>query len=104
MELFPAAILLLCPYSVQAILPSLFICGIDAYLLAYECGYCKDYKEWRLADLGSIEDMTKLSEESSEKLLPSPSTARATSSFPYKNPTPRSSEKDMLIRWPSPGW
>ena len=66
---FPTAMLLLCPYSVQAILPSLFICGIDAYLLAYESGYCKDYKEWRLADLGTKEDMTKLSRESLEKLF-----------------------------------
>jgi len=66
---FPAAVLLLCPYSVQAILPSLFICGIDAYLAAYDSGYCKDYKEWRLADLGSKEDRTSLSGESMEKLL-----------------------------------
>jgi hypothetical protein len=66
---FPTAMLLLCPYSVQAILPSLFICGIDAYLLAYESGYCKDYKEWRLADLGTKEDMTKLNRESSENLF-----------------------------------
>jgi hypothetical protein len=66
---FPAAILLLCPYSVQAILPSLFICGTYAYLLAYDSGYCKDYKEWRLADLGTKENMTKLSKESMEKLF-----------------------------------
>lgn len=67
--LFPAAILLLCPYSVQAILPSLFICGIDAFLLAYDSGYCRDYKEWRLADLGTKEDRTTLSNKSSSKLL-----------------------------------
>jgi hypothetical protein len=67
--LFPSAILLLCPYSVQAILPSLFICGIDAYLLAYESGSCKDYKEWRLADLGTKPDRTTLSHESSGKLF-----------------------------------
>jgi hypothetical protein len=67
--LFPTAVLLLCPYSVQAILPSLFICGIDAYLLAYNSGYCKDYKEWRLADLGTKEERTTLSEESWEKLF-----------------------------------
>jgi hypothetical protein len=67
--LFPAAILLLCPYSVQAILPSLFICGIDAYLLAYDSGYCKDYREWRLADLGIKQDRTTMSKESSEKLF-----------------------------------
>ncbi len=68
--LFPAAVLLLCPYSVQAILPSLFICGIDIFLLlAYDSGYCRDYKEWRLADLGTKEEKTTLSEESSKKLL-----------------------------------
>jgi hypothetical protein len=67
--LFSAAILLLCPYSVQAILPSLFICGIDAFLLAYESGYCKDYKEWRLADLGTKKERTTLSRESSRRLF-----------------------------------
>jgi len=66
---FPTAMLLLCPYSVQAILPSLFICGIDAFLLAYDSGFCKDYKEWRLADLGDKQDRTTLSKESSEKLF-----------------------------------
>lgn len=66
---FPAAFLLLCPYSVQAILPSLFICGTDTYLLAYDSGYCKDYKEWRLADLGTKQERTTLSKESSEKLF-----------------------------------
>lgn len=66
---FPTAFLLLCPYSVQAILPSLFICGIDAYLVAYETGYCKDYIEWRKADLGDKQDRTSLSKESMENLL-----------------------------------
>ncbi len=66
---FPTAILLLCPYSVQAILPSLFICGIDAYLLAYDSGFCNDYGEWRLADLGTKEDRTTLNKESSEKIF-----------------------------------
>lgn len=66
---FPAAILLLCPYSVQAILPALFMCGIKAFLLAYESGYCKDYKEWRQADLGRKEERTKLSSDSREKLF-----------------------------------
>ena len=66
---FPAAILLLCPYSVQAILPSLFICSIDAYILAYDSGYCRGYKEWRRADLGDKQDRTSMSKESSEKLF-----------------------------------
>lgn len=67
--LFPAAILLLCPYSVQAILPALFICSIEAYLIAYESGYCKDYQEWRRADLGTKEERTSLSVESWKKLF-----------------------------------
>lgn len=66
---FPTAVLLLCPYSVQAILPSLFVCGIHAQLFAYDSGYCKDYKEWRLADLGTKEDRTSLSEESLDRLF-----------------------------------
>jgi hypothetical protein len=66
---FPAAILLLCPYSVQAILPSLLICGIDAYLVAYDSGFCKDYKEWRKADLGDKKERTTLNSESIGKLL-----------------------------------
>lgn len=66
---FPTAILLLCPYSVQAILPSLFICGIATYLIAYESGYCKDYKEWRRADLGQKEERTQLGTDSWEKLF-----------------------------------
>lgn len=67
--LFPKAILLLCPYSVQAILPSLFICGLEAFLMAYDSGYCQDYKAWRRADLGVKEDQTTLAEESWQKLL-----------------------------------
>lgn len=67
--LFPTAILLLCPYSVQAILPSLFICGIDTFLFAYDSGYCKDYNDWRLADLGSKQERTTLSGKSMEKLM-----------------------------------
>lgn len=66
---FPTAILLLCPYSVQAILPALFICGIKAFLLAYDSGYCRNYKEWRKADLGRKEQRTKLGMDSWEKLL-----------------------------------
>lgn len=67
--LFPAAILLLCPYSVQAILPALLICGVESYLVAYRSGYCKDYQEWRRADLGIKEERTSLSTESIEKIF-----------------------------------
>jgi len=57
---FSSAILLLCPYSVQAILPSLFICRIDSFLLAYSSGYCRDYSQWRRADIGQKPERTDL--------------------------------------------
>lgn len=66
---FPASILLLCPYSVRAILLPLLICGIHAFLMAYDRGYCKNYKEWRKADLGDKKEITGLSSSSWDKLL-----------------------------------
>lgn len=66
---FPSAILLLCPYSVQAIIPSLFICDTDMFLMAYNSGYCRNYQEWLKADRGNKEEMTILNKASWEKLL-----------------------------------
>lgn len=66
---FPTAILLLCPFSVQAIIPSLFICDIDMFLLAYSRGYCRDYQEWLKADRGNKKERTVLNRASWEKLL-----------------------------------
>ena len=66
---YPFAILLLCPYSVQAILIALFICGMDSFLLAYDSGFCRNYKEWRKADLGDKSEITQLHPSSWEKLL-----------------------------------
>ncbi len=65
---FPSAVLLLCPYSVQAIILPLLICGIDAFLMAYASGACRDYREWRQADLGNKPEQTSLDSESREKL------------------------------------
>ena len=47
---FPSSILLLCPYSIQAIIPPLLICNINMFLMAYNSGYCRDYQEWLRAD------------------------------------------------------
>ena len=66
---FPAAILFLCPYSVQAIIPPLLICGVDSALLAYERGNCGGYKEWLRADRGVKEEQTSLTAESWSKLF-----------------------------------
>lgn len=68
-EKFPSSFLLLCPYSMQAILPALFICGVNSFLLAYESGYCQDYRQWLKADGGIKQEMTVLSPSSWKKLL-----------------------------------
>ncbi|HUU39076.1 MAG TPA: hypothetical protein VMW46_12845 [Candidatus Desulfaltia sp.] len=66
---FPSAILLLCPYSVRAIILPLFICGVDTLLLVYARGSCADYGQWLKADRGIKEERTMLNGESEEKLL-----------------------------------
>lgn len=66
---FPSAILLLCPYSVQAIIPPLLICKINMFLMAYDSGYCRDFKEWLSADRGKKEETTALNKASWEKLM-----------------------------------
>lgn len=66
---FPSAILLLCPYSIQAIIPPLFICDTSGFLLAYNSGYCRDYQQWLSADRGKKEEMTAINKPSWEKLL-----------------------------------
>lgn len=66
---FPAVILLLCPYSVQAIIPPLLICGVEFVLLAYEGGNCRDYGEWLMADRGVKDEQTSLAAESWPRLF-----------------------------------
>jgi len=67
--LFPAAVLILCPYSVQAIILPLFICGLDMLLLSYASGSCADYGQWLKADRGIKDERTTIDAESREKLL-----------------------------------
>lgn len=66
---FPSAILLLCPYSIQAIILPLLISEVDMFLMAYKSGSCRDYQQWRDADKGKKEEMTEISKESWERLL-----------------------------------
>jgi len=67
--LFPAVVLILCPYSVQAIIPPLLICGADMFLLSYAGGSCADYKQWLKADRGIKDERTTIDAESRERLL-----------------------------------
>jgi len=68
-EKFPLSILFLCPYSVQAILPALFICKADSFLIPYSKGNCKTYAQWRKADLGHKEEVTELDSSTWKKVL-----------------------------------
>lgn len=67
--LFPVAVLILCPYSVQAIILPLLICGLDMLLVSYASGSCADYKQWLKADRGIKDERTTIDVESREKLL-----------------------------------
>jgi len=66
---FPSAVLILCPYSVQAIILPLFICGVDMLLLSYASGSCADYEQWLKADRGIKDERTTIDAESWERLL-----------------------------------
>lgn len=66
---FRKVILCLCPFSVQAIILPLLICGVRGYLIEYSSGNCRHYKQWLLADRGVKKEMTTLSPEAYEKIL-----------------------------------
>lgn len=67
-DLFPSAVLLLCPFSIQAIIPPLLICGVDALLIPYARGSCADYAQWLRADKGIKDERTELSAEAERKV------------------------------------
>jgi len=67
--LFPAALLILCPYSVQAIILPLLICGVEMVLLSYAGGSCADYGQWLKADRGIKEERTTIDAESRGRLF-----------------------------------
>lgn len=66
---FPLSVLLLCPYSVQAMIPALFICRMRTCLIAYSEGSCGDYRAWRRADKGIKDERTMLSNTSRARLF-----------------------------------
>lgn len=66
---FPLSLLLLCPYSIRAILPALYICEAESHLFPYSKGNCLDYRQWRKADLGQKEEVTELDSATWKKML-----------------------------------
>jgi hypothetical protein len=67
--MFPAAVLILCPYSVQAIVLPLLMCGVEMLLLSYAGGACADYEQWLKADRGIKDERTTIDGESKRRLL-----------------------------------
>ena len=66
---FSAAIFCVCPYSVHPIILPLFICGVEGFVVQFNEGYCKDYRQWSLADHGIKREHTFMQEEAYSKIL-----------------------------------
>jgi hypothetical protein len=65
---FPSAILILCPYSIQAIILPQLICGVRMILLPYASGSCADYEQWLRADRGIKNERTELGSNADQKI------------------------------------
>lgn len=65
---FPSAVLLLCPYSIQAIILPLLICGVSTLLVPYSSGSCADYGQWLRADIGIKPERTALSPDAGRSI------------------------------------
>lgn len=65
---FRAAALALCRYSFEPIRLALSICGVEAILVPFAHGDCRDYAAWRRADLGIKPEQTSLDERDSSTL------------------------------------
>jgi len=66
---FRAALLALCRYSFAPIEIALALVGLDARLIPYAGGDCRDYRMWRQADRGIKEDQTRLETQDQEHIL-----------------------------------
>jgi len=85
---FAAAVLLLCPYSVQPMALALAICGLPALLATYRRGACTDYGQWLRADGGDKPERTAIGEPAGAQVA-ALLTARATARSESGRPLPR---------------
>jgi hypothetical protein len=85
---FAAAVLLLCPYSVQPMALALAICGLPALLATYRRGACADYGQWLRADGGDKPERTAIGEPAGAQVA-ALLTARATARRESGRPLPR---------------
>jgi hypothetical protein len=57
---FQYGIFILCPYSIPAMTLPLLICRLQALLVGYSTGDCRDYDQFLLADAGAKDERTSL--------------------------------------------
>jgi len=84
---FAAAMLLLCPYSVQPMALALAICGLPALLATYRRGACADYGQWLRADGGDKPERTAIGGQAGAQVA-ALLTARATARRERGRPLP----------------
>jgi hypothetical protein len=66
---FRYGLFLQCPYSIPAMALPLLICGIQAVLVGYREGDCRDYAQFLLADEGTKNERTSLSTPAHARIL-----------------------------------
>jgi hypothetical protein len=65
---YRSAVLAMCRYSFEPMRLALAICGIQAVLVPFVHGDCRDYSAWRRADTGDKPEQTLLAEAGLEQL------------------------------------
>jgi len=68
---FQRALLTMCRYSFEPIGLALAICGIEARLVPFAHGDCRDYSTWRRADTGDKPEQTSMEATSFQRLISS---------------------------------
>jgi hypothetical protein len=56
---YRTALLTLCRYSFDPMRLALSICGVEASIVPFHQGDCRDFAEWRRADLGDKPEQTR---------------------------------------------
>jgi hypothetical protein len=75
---FRRAVMTICRFSFEPMRLALSICGIEARLVPFLHGDCRDYSSWRRADIGDKPEQTLLDETSLRDLISTPSAAQGT--------------------------
>ncbi len=66
---FRSAVLAMCRYSFEPMRLALSICGIEAWMIPFVHGDCRDYAAWLQADMGVKTEQTALDEDSFREMM-----------------------------------